>query len=70
VLVTNWHLFSPEAEEIRVGGVAVGQLGPETPESFARVRLGDLWDDEPLLVLNDEGPPCLSPSARCRRAMP
>ena len=55
VLVSNWHLFSPEAEEIRVGGVAVGQLGPETPESFARARLGDLWADEPLLVFNDEG---------------
>ena len=26
----------------------------ETPEEFARARLGDLWDDEPLMVLNDE----------------
>ena len=48
-------LFNPEAEDIRVGGVAVGRLGPETPESFARSRLGELWDDEPILVLNDEG---------------
>lgn len=58
VLVSNWHLFSPQAEEIRVGGVAVGQLGPETPEAFSRARLGDLWEGEqgePLLVLNDEG---------------
>ncbi len=55
VMVSNWHLFSPQAEELRVGGVTVGQLGPETPEAFARARLGDLWDDEPLLVLNDEG---------------
>jgi type III restriction enzyme len=58
VLVSNWHLFNPQAEEIRVGGVAVGQLGPETPEAFARARLGDLWEGEhgePLLVLNDEG---------------
>lgn len=34
------------------------QLGPETPEAFARARLGDLWEGEagePLLVFNDEG---------------
>ena len=55
VLVTNWHRFNPEAEAITVGGVQVGRLGEETPEAFARARLGDLWDDEPLMVLNDEG---------------
>ena len=33
----------------------MSRLGRETPEAFARKRLGDLWDDEPLLVLNDEG---------------
>ena len=55
VLVTNWHRFSPEAEAITVGGVQVGNLGEETPEAFARARLGDLWDEEPLMVLNDEG---------------
>lgn len=52
VLVTN---FNPEAEAITVGKVQVGRLGEETPEGFARARLGDLWDDEPLMVLNDEG---------------
>ena len=55
VMVTNWHAFNPESEEIRVGGVAVGQLGPETPDAFARNRLGDLWGDEPFMVFNDEG---------------
>lgn len=55
VLVTNWHWFSPESEVIKVGGVTVGRLGVETPEAFAKNRLGDLWDDEPLMVLNDEG---------------
>ena len=55
VLVTNWHRFNPEAETITVGGAQVGRLGEETPEAFARARLGDLWDDEPLMVLNDEG---------------
>ena len=55
VLVTNWHALSPAAQEIRVGGVSVGNLGVETPEAFARARLGELWDDEPLMVLNDEG---------------
>lgn len=55
VLVTNWHAFNLEPEEIRVGGVAVGQLGPESPDAFARARLGALGADEPLMVLNDEG---------------
>lgn len=55
VLVTNWHWFSPESEVIKVGGVTVGRLGAETAEAFAKNRLGDLWDDEPLMVLNDEG---------------
>jgi type III restriction enzyme len=55
VLVTNWHWFNPESEVIKVGGVNVGKLGAETPEAFARNRLGDLWDTEPLMVLNDEG---------------
>ena len=55
VLVTNWHRLSPESEVIKVGTVNVGRIGEETPEAFARNRLGDLWDDEPLLVLNDEG---------------
>lgn len=44
--VCNWHLFNPEAEDVRVGGVMVGQLGPETPEAFARTRLGELWECE------------------------
>lgn len=55
VLVTNWHRLGLEKEEVSVGGVAVSRLGSETPEAFARNRLGDLWDDEPLMVLNDEG---------------
>jgi type III restriction enzyme len=55
VLVTNWHGFSPEAEIQKVGGVSILRLGAETPEAFARNRLADLWDDEPLMVLNDEG---------------
>ena len=55
VLVTNWHRLSPAPDEVTVGGVAVGRLGEETPEAFARNRLGDLWDGEPLLALNDEG---------------
>lgn len=64
VLVTNWHILSPESPEIRVGGARVGYLGDETPEAFARSRLGDLWDDEPLLVLNDEGHHAYRPAER------
>lgn len=55
VMVTNWHKLAPEAEVVKVGTVPISQLGPESPEAFARNRLGDLWDDEPLMVLNDEG---------------
>jgi type III restriction enzyme len=55
VLVTNWHWLAPEAEVLNVGGAPVVKLGPESPEAFARNRLGDLWDEEPLMVLNDEG---------------
>ena len=55
VLVTNWHRLGPEPEEVKIGKVTVSRLGKETPEAFARHRLGDLWDDEPLMVLNDEG---------------
>jgi type III restriction enzyme len=55
VLVTNWHWLAPEAEVQKVGGSSIVKLGAESPEAFARNRLGDLWDDEPLMVLNDEG---------------
>ena len=55
VLVTNWHWLAPEAEVQNVGGAPIVKLGTESAEAFARNRLGDLWDDEPLMVLNDEG---------------
>lgn len=55
VLVTNWHWLAPEAEVQKVGGAPIVKLGAESAEAFARNRLGDLWDDEPLMVLNDEG---------------
>jgi type III restriction enzyme len=55
VLVTNWHWLTPEAEIQNVGGVPIVKLGKESAEAFARNRLGDLWDEEPLMVLNDEG---------------
>ncbi len=55
VLVTNWHWLAPEAEVQKVGGAPIVKLGPESAEAFGRNRLGDLWDEEPLMVLNDEG---------------
>lgn len=55
VMVTNWHKLATESEVVTVGSVPVSKLGPESPEAFARKRLGSLWDDEPLMVLNDEG---------------
>ena len=63
VLISNWHLLQRESPEIRVGGAKVGDLGEETPEAFVRARLGDLWEDEPILVLNDEGHHAYRPAA-------
>jgi type III restriction enzyme len=55
VLVTNWHWFSPESEHTEGGkSFVVVNKGDEDPEAFARNRLEDLYDDEPLMVLNDE----------------
>jgi type III restriction enzyme len=56
VLVANWHHFG-EASAHSEGGKSyvVVNKGAESPDAFARNRLGDLWDDEPILVLNDEG---------------
>jgi type III restriction enzyme len=55
VLVTNWHWFSPESEHTESGkSFVVVNKGEEAPEAFARNRLEDLYDDEPLMVLNDE----------------
>ncbi|HXA17455.1 MAG TPA: DEAD/DEAH box helicase family protein [Thermoanaerobaculia bacterium] len=56
VLVTNWHIFNESSETESVGGLPFVQLGPESEEAFAKNRLHDLVDDdEPLIVLNDEG---------------
>jgi type III restriction enzyme len=55
VLVTNWHWFSPESEHTESGkSFIVVNKGQEDPEAFTRNRLEDLYDDEPLMVLNDE----------------
>lgn len=56
VMVTNWHFFAPESEHTEGGkSYAVVQKGEETPDAFARNRLGDLYDHGPLMILNDEG---------------
>lgn len=56
VLVTNWHVFNESSETENVGGVPIVQLGPESNEAYAKNRLRDLVeDDEPIVVLNDEG---------------
>lgn len=55
VLVTNWHWFNPESEHSEGGkSFIVVNKGAEDADAFARNRLGDLYDDEPLMVLNDE----------------
>jgi type III restriction enzyme len=63
VLVVNWHRFLPESEHVDNGkSYAVVNKGPETPDSFARRVLEDLYDRLPIMVLNDEGHHCWRPS--------
>jgi type III restriction enzyme len=63
VMVTNWHLFAPESEHSENGkSWAVVNKGPESPEAFARRVLGDLYDQAPILVFNDEGHHCYRPA--------
>jgi type III restriction enzyme len=56
VLVTNWHAFLPESENKAFDGKThrVVQKGQESEEAFARKRLGQLYDEGSLMVLNDE----------------
>jgi len=55
VLVTNWHLFAPESEHSEGGkSYAVVNKGPESDDAFARRVLGELYDNGPIMVLNDE----------------
>jgi type III restriction enzyme len=63
VLVTNWHRFSPESEHSENGkSYAVVNKGPETPDTFARRVLEDLYTRLPIMVMNDEGHHCWRPA--------
>lgn len=56
VLVSNWHFFNPESAHTEGGrSYIVVNKGEESADAFARARLGDLFDEEPIMVLNDEG---------------
>ncbi len=62
VLVTNWHVMALASENSEGGkSYKVVQKGEESPEAFARNRLGELADRAPILVLNDEGHHCWRP---------
>ena len=63
VLVTNWHRFSPESEHVEGGkAYVVVNKGPETPDTFARRVLEDLYGRLPIMVMNDEGHHCWRPA--------
>lgn len=63
VLVTNWHWFSPRSEHDEAGKTyAVVNKGPDTPETYAKWVLGELYDRMPIMVLNDEGHHCWRPA--------
>jgi len=64
VLVTNWHGFGLESPH-KEGDATfrVVDKGEESPEAFAKARLGDLAARLPVLVLNDEGHHCWRPRA-------
>jgi len=62
VLVTNWHAFAPKSAHDEGGkSYKVVDKGEETPEAFAKDRLGELASRMPILVLNDEGHHCWRP---------
>jgi type III restriction enzyme len=63
ILILNWHQFLPESEH-REGeqSYAVVNKGPETAQVFAQRVLRDLYEDLPILVLNDEGHHCWRPA--------
>jgi type III restriction enzyme len=62
VIVTNWHVMALASENAEGGkSYKVIQKGEESPEAFARKRLGELADRAPILVLNDEGHHCWRP---------
>jgi type III restriction enzyme len=55
----NWHRFLPESEHKEGDrSYSVVNKGPETPATFARRVLGDLYEQMPIMVLNDEGHHC------------
>jgi len=59
VLIENWHRFLPESEHKEGDqSYSVVDKGPETPPTFARRVLGDLYERMPIMVLNDEGHHC------------
>ena len=63
VMIENWHGFAEESEHKEGDATyAVVNKGPETPETFARRVLKDLYDRMPLMVLNDEGHHCWRPA--------
>lgn len=70
VLVTNWHWFSPRSEHEDGGKTyAVVNKGPDTPETYARWVLGELYERLPIMVLNDEGHHCWRPAAANSNAL-
>lgn len=55
VLIENWHRFYPESPNVEAGqSYKVVDKGEESPDAFARRVLGDLYENAPLMVLNDE----------------
>jgi type III restriction enzyme len=55
VVVTNWHRFLPQSPHAESGkSYAVVDKGDEPPDAFARRVLGALYDQAPVMVLNDE----------------
>jgi len=63
VLIENWHRFLPESEHKEGDqSYSVVEKGSETPATFARRVLGDLYERMPIMVLNDEGHHCWRPA--------
>jgi len=59
-------LVQSRPETIKVAASPSARLGAETRKPLPGTRLGDLWDTEPRMVLNDEGHHAYRPAPQPR----
>ncbi len=56
IIVTNWHQLKQESAHNEGGeSYRIVNKGEESNDAFAKRILGDLYDEAPIMVMNDEG---------------